>query len=203
MPELKPIHNYRIDFPIAGETEKKRLQLMERITDLKKELEKKGHRGTKGLKNLVCYAPYTNAAVCLTSTLGDEEWLPKAIQEVKLAKQDSWESKIFLSKSFIHSFKPTPAKIEEEKLWYESINKKMGLKKFYEQYVIGEPETITQKVAMEQREEETKRITELLQQPLDTGNGNVYQPHLIDEEKKEKMRKLIKNEQKIKKNLMK
>jgi len=150
-------HNYRIDFPLAGETERRRLLLMERIDALKKDLATKGIKGKTGLKNLTCYAPYVTSGVCLTSVTGEEQALPNAIQEIKNENPEGWQSKVWIQKIFIKNFTPSNAKLEEEKLWMDAIKEGEKLEDFYNKVVRGEPAKVTRRTALEQREAEEKK----------------------------------------------
>lgn len=172
--------HYRIDFPLSDKPiEKRHLEMLEKIDAiqdyLKKDLKIHGHRG---LKNLTCYAPYTNAAECLFTVTGEQEWLPEVIQQIKrdpvLSKKDSAYSKIFVQEIFVPSFKPTKQKLKAEKDW---INAMQAIK-------FGDGVgVLTEEAETKRREEETKRIKELLQTHIDTGNGETGHTIIAKEDK--------------------
>jgi len=160
MIRLKAMHHYRMDFPLFGEMEKRKLQLMQRIKSIENDLKEKGFKGKNGIKNLTCHAPYTTAAVCLMSTEGEEEWLPDQIHEIKSENLDSWKSKIWVQKIFVNPFKPTQEKLSEEKVWLDAIKKKQKVEDLYKAYVLGDEETLTRYKAQEKREQEQEKIEE-------------------------------------------
>jgi len=131
MSELMQVHHYQIDFPLSEiPLAKRRLELMRKVDFLQKTIKKKGFHDARGLKNLVCYAPYTNFATCFVSTEGDEEWLPDTIQEMKkdeeTIKTEAGLAKTWIKKTFLPTFKPTPRKLKSEKDWFDSLQLAKG-----------------------------------------------------------------------------
>jgi hypothetical protein len=130
MPEGEIIqqHYYRLEFPLSDKpVEKRRFELMRKVNMIQKEIKNKGFHDVRGLKQLTCYAPYSNFAVCFAATEGETEWLPDVMQQIrkdeKITKKEPDFEKIWIQKTFIPMFIPTPRKLRAEKDWFESIQK--------------------------------------------------------------------------------
>ena len=194
MPDIAPAYTYRLDFPLASKpVERRKIELMQKILLVDKELKRMKFKGSRGWHQIVCFAPYTNAGQCLATTSGETEWLPQAIQEMKkyvpstvndyktkksyydshleeigltkteineLSPEDKvkrlkkywddhkdWREKIFVSKVFIPTFKPTTKTLTEEIDWWESI-----------QSIRGKSDVLTREEAEEKRDKAFKDL---------------------------------------------